>query len=172
MNEIGFRKIERIDLQKILNWRNSSRVRDNMISQEIIDENSHHAWHKDLDYKNSFAFIYCSNQVDVGIVTLKRKSSVSFDAGFYCGNENYLNDPINIYALIGIINLGFTNNFGYCITCVKKSNKKVLRLDQLLGFIIDDEFNDEFHHLKLNQEDFLKALKTLKLNPPNINNEI
>ena len=65
------RAVEERDLELLLSWRNSERIRANMYTSHLIGEAEHRAWFERLMREgDAFAFVFEANDVPLGVVNL------------------------------------------------------------------------------------------------------
>ena len=105
----SLRPLGRDDLELVLTWRNSDRVRSCMIYQKTIEWKDHLCWFEKLDKNFNKYYIYYNKEIAVGLVNLKNidVSNQICEAGMYCGNPDYINHMINILAPMRIYMLAF-----------------------------------------------------------------
>ena len=105
--DCNLRPIEWDDLEKILEWRNSERIRSNMYSDHIISLEDHRAWFENLKLHSTS--IYLSFEVQnqlAGLVyftDIDTKNSKS-NWGFYLGEENL---PKGSGTAMGVLGLEY-----------------------------------------------------------------
>lgn len=84
----SFRKLKKEDLERVLKWRNSDRVRENMYTDRLITLDEHQAWFErmeELQTSQHFIFEYCG--IPLGIVNITQIDSYNQKCswGFYIG---------------------------------------------------------------------------------------
>lgn len=89
--ECKLRHIESEDLERILQWRNSDRVRHNMYSDHLISMQEHRAWfERSKQQTSSVHLVFEAQGRALGLVyftDIDRKNDKSF-WGFYLGEED------------------------------------------------------------------------------------
>jgi UDP-4-amino-4,6-dideoxy-N-acetyl-beta-L-altrosamine N-acetyltransferase len=86
--QFSLRHVEERDLEKLLSWRNSNRIRANMFTDHIITVNEHHAWFNRLKQdQRSYALVFEIGHKPVGVVNINRIdcSNRTCYWGFYIG---------------------------------------------------------------------------------------
>lgn len=87
----NLRTLQQEDLEKVLEWRNSERIRINMYSDHIIDWEEHLAWFSRIKDKQDSSYCICElDQRPIGMIyftdiDLKNSKSVW---GFYLGETD------------------------------------------------------------------------------------
>ena len=82
--------IEEKDLRLILNWRNKSYIRNNMLNKHIISWEEHYKWFKKLENrKDQEVLLFILNGQNIGLVSF---TNIDFENkhcswGFYIGEE-------------------------------------------------------------------------------------
>jgi len=67
------REVEERDLERLLSWRNSERIRANMYSDHLITPEEHRTWFERLRLeRHAFSFVYEANGRPLGVVNLNR----------------------------------------------------------------------------------------------------
>ncbi|TCS83308.1 UDP-4-amino-4,6-dideoxy-N-acetyl-beta-L-altrosamine N-acetyltransferase [Tepidibacillus fermentans] len=87
------RPIEEEDLEMVLNWRNSERIRMNMYTDHLITMEEHRAWFQRLKEDNrNLTFIFEYMDEPVGVMNFNRIDNHNRNCtwGFYLGKENLL----------------------------------------------------------------------------------
>ncbi len=82
------RKLKSSDLEMVLNWRNSDRIRANMYTDQIITLEEHLAWYDKIKDDSSRIYLICEYQNQpIGLVNFTNidKKNNKCDWGFYLG---------------------------------------------------------------------------------------
>ena len=97
--DYALRSIEESDLEQLLVWRNSDRIRTKMLNQHIITMDEHRKWFDKISkYEKPQHFVseYKGNKVGYcGILSYDLENNVCKN-GFYIGEENAI--PVNAMA--------------------------------------------------------------------------
>lgn len=155
-NVVTFRKIDEFDIQLVRSWRNSDHVRLQMINQDYISPEQQISWFKTLHEKGEHHFIYSQGIHDVGVVSLKTLDSPGvFEAGIFCGRTDYLGNPINIAAAMGLYDYGF-QNLGNRRSRVRvlRENSSALRMNDFLGYERISEGDERVIELELTRDKY------------------
>lgn len=153
---INFTKLDSNVLKEILVHRNSDRIRKNMVSTELISEESHlnfcHNLKKD---KNNLYFLVRDEQELIGVVDFKNIDHIrhTYEPGGYCISHN--SDFPNLWGYVlsasTFICLKFKLYFPKIL--VKKDNHQALLFNTMkMGCILTDEDN-EYYYLSNNYLD-------------------
>jgi len=101
--------MQEIDLDRVLQWRNSDRIRWNMFSDHIISEEEHRLWFKQLIKEQNVYLVFQFNDRPAGLVyftDIDRHNNKCF-WGFYLGETGL---PKGTGLLMGYLGLEFVFN--------------------------------------------------------------
>lgn len=124
------------DLEMVLNWRNSERIRRNMLSDHLISWEEHQGWFAGLDQSRRIGLIFELNQRPVGLVNISGLDEINQKCtwGFYLGEEGL---PAGTGLLMGYHGLEYI----FAILQIRKLssqalafNHRSIRYHQKLGF--------------------------------------
>lgn len=170
LEEFRLRPITEGDLKKVLEWRNSQRVRANMYTDHIITVEEHRAWFAGLKEREDVIYlVFESKDRPLGMVYFteidKKKDNAIF--GFYLGETNL---PRGTGAIMGILGLRYAfRELGLRKLCSETFafNQPAVNFLKRLGFSEEGSFK---RHMKNdNYEDifsFVIFRKTWKGNEP------
>ena len=137
IGEYSMRPIEKKDLEQVLAWRNSERIRSVMFSDQIITMQEHLAWFeriKRLEIPVHFVFEYKNRPIGYISYSDIDKRSLT------CSSGTYLGEQAEIPELAGIILQFFTTQYAFEKLGMRKIwaysfayNKKIKKLDKLFG---------------------------------------
>ncbi|AEG59496.1 UDP-4-amino-4,6-dideoxy-N-acetyl-beta-L-altrosamine N-acetyltransferase [Desulforamulus ruminis] len=99
------RPMKEKDLEKVLGWRNSERIRSNMFSSHIITLDEHRAWFKSLTQKKKDIYmIFERENLPLGVVYFTNINFINNTCnwGFYLGEENLPKGTGLIMGYLGI----------------------------------------------------------------------
>jgi UDP-4-amino-4,6-dideoxy-N-acetyl-beta-L-altrosamine N-acetyltransferase len=85
------REVEERDLELLLSWRNSERIRANMYTSHLITEAEHRAWFERLTReRHAFAFLFEADHRPLGVVNLNQLDwrNKRCHWGFYLGETD------------------------------------------------------------------------------------
>jgi UDP-4-amino-4,6-dideoxy-N-acetyl-beta-L-altrosamine N-acetyltransferase len=139
------RPMEDSDLQQVLDWRNSERVRLCMRNQHIISPEEHAKWWAGLNWDRHVPLIFEYRGRPVGVVNVTQIDwqSGTCEWGFYLGEENM---PRGTGRLMGYEGLRFifeVMGLRKINSEVLTSNKKSLDYHYSLGFVIEGTLHDQ-----------------------------
>lgn len=156
--DLYFRKLRKGDLNLTLEWRNKPHVRNEMVSRKPISASEHNKWFEGIGTRNEQHFVYSQKNIDIGALNLKLcGDGVSFEAGIYCGREEYLGHSLNIYALISLYDYAFgPKRLSRAFGRVLETNLKARRLNSFLGYVEEGEISQGLVRLRLEKQTFLK----------------
>lgn len=142
--DYGFRKIEKIDLELLLNWRNSERIHKVMLTDHLITMEEHEKWFENISQYNplrNFIFTYKGKPIGYFGYTQYDSENMTCSPGSYIGEESSdipvdaglaLAYCVNEYAFVEL-------KMKTLISEVLDNNKRVLHLDKLLGYQVVGE---------------------------------
>lgn len=133
----GLRPIEEKDLELILHWRNSDRIRANMFTDHIIKMEEHRSWFDRLQKEQKDIYlVFEYNDNPVGIVNFIEMDSHNYTCkwGFYIGEEDV---PKGLGSIMGFMGLEYI--FEECNKCIVKGeafvfNEASINYHTKLGF--------------------------------------
>ncbi|WP_173918942.1 UDP-4-amino-4,6-dideoxy-N-acetyl-beta-L-altrosamine N-acetyltransferase [Halobacillus sp. Marseille-Q1614] len=158
----ALRHLEERDLSKVLQWRNSDRVRPHMFHDHFVSQKEHEQWFSSLDKNKDLFFIFEYQQSPVGVVYFKMESlrnpfgmrkgrglGTLCYWGFYLGEANVPKGTGTYMGVSGLDlafeHLGIRKLYAEVIAL----NERSIRFHQRLGF--KEEGVLKQHHLKNNQ---------------------
>lgn len=147
----SLRALEERDLRLILEWRNSNRVHEQMLTDHKITWEEHNNWFqrmKEQRIKRNFVFEYQGEPIGYIGYTEFDEEKHTCSPGAYMG-EN-VNAPMEaaLCLFYTSIEYAFTNlNMLRLNTDVFADNKRALKLDYFLGY---ERNSDEDHYVEKN----------------------
>jgi len=167
------RSIEESDLEQVLEWRNSERVRSNMYTDYIISLEEHRAWFLKIRNSSSTCYYVCEyDKQPIGVIyftNIDKKNQKSY-WGFYLGDENA---PIGSGYIMGFTALKYAFevlDFRKLCSEVFEFNIKSIKLHNKLGFQQEGYFVK--HILKKDRHEDVIALALFKDNWLNIKDNL
>lgn len=168
------RKLEKSDLNRILVWRNSDRIRVTMFTDHVITPEEHRKWFEDMDNSDKVYFIFELDCIPVGLSNFTEIDWLNNRCfwGFYIGETEV---PRGTGLLMGYLSMEYAfEQFKIRKVCshVLAGNKVSLNYHKKLGFSEEGLFkqhikkNDRYEdviYLALFNDDWLKN-KTILLN--------
>ncbi|MDD2620319.1 MAG: UDP-4-amino-4,6-dideoxy-N-acetyl-beta-L-altrosamine N-acetyltransferase [Syntrophomonadaceae bacterium] len=124
------------DLEIVLRWRNSERVRSYMFSDHIISLEEHKEWFKYLDSKRNVYLVFEYNQAAAGLVCfndIDNKNGLSY-WGFYLGETNI---PPGTGLLMGYLSMEYAFNILQTRKLCSRAfrlNERSIKFHKKLGF--------------------------------------
>lgn len=137
-NNYRLRRIEERDLEKVLKWRNSERIRSNMYNDHIITIDEHIAWYKRVEQESNNSYmIFELCEHPVGVVNFTNLDKVNRKClwGFYLGEENV---PCGTGMIMGHLGLTYAfSNLKVRKVCgeVFAFNLSSINFHKRLGFV-------------------------------------
>jgi RimJ/RimL family protein N-acetyltransferase len=162
---VTLKRIREEDLELVRYWRNSQKIRENMIYREYITPEMQKKWFDGINNYNNFFYIIQYNNDNIGLIDNKNTdwNLGSTESGLFLFDEKYYNTHIPIAASFILIEIGFyiLNGKDSHIK-VLRSNKKAINYNLKLGFVpFSDDPGKDYIEFILTRENFQK--KTLKL---------
>ncbi|MEE9443824.1 MAG: UDP-4-amino-4,6-dideoxy-N-acetyl-beta-L-altrosamine N-acetyltransferase [candidate division Zixibacteria bacterium] len=140
-----FRPIERRDLELVLKWRNSDRIRENMYTSHVISFDEHLKWFEKISTENkTLHFIFEVDNIPLGVVNITNIDNDNKKCvwGFYIGAENApqgCGSAMGFFALEHLFEkLGFHRVVGEAFAF----NADSVKYHKRLGFIEEGVFYD------------------------------
>ena len=138
--------IEEKDLRLILNWRNKSYIRNNMINNQIISWEEHYKWFEKLENrKDQEVLIFILNGQKMGLVSF---TNIDFENkhcswGFYIGEEMAPKGAGTFMAYNALNYAFYKYSFHKINSQVLSFNAASLRYHEKLGFDKSGILKDE-----------------------------
>lgn len=137
IGEYSMRPIEEKDLEQILVWRNSERVRSVMFTDHIISMEEHLAWFERIrrqEIPTHFVFEYENKPIGYISYIDIDKRNLTYSTGTYLGEQTEIPDLAGIAleyftAEYAFEKLGMRKSWAYCFAY----NKKILKLNKIFG---------------------------------------
>ena len=147
------RTMEEADLEKVLEWRNSERIRANMYTDHIITMDEHRAWFERIKQDQSVIYkIFEFRDHPVGVVCFtnidKRNNKCYW--GFYLGATDVPRGSGAVMEFLAIEHAFEEMNIRKLCCEIFAFNSNVIKLHKKFGFIEDGHFakhvlkNDEY----------------------------
>lgn len=139
----ALRPLEEGDLETVLRWRNTDRIRNSMYNNEIINLEQHQKWFKKISSsQKDYYFIFTINHTETGLVSF---NDVDFKNnhcywGFYIGEAEA---PSGSGTVMGYLALEWAFQqlkIGKVYGEVLLSNKTSILYHQKLGFCKEGHF--------------------------------
>lgn len=160
---ITLRRLGTADLELVREMRNSDGISRFMLYKQHITCEMQQKWFKSIDNTNNFYFIIEYLGEKIGLVNDKdidweNKTS---EGGLFIWDERYRNSIIPLFVSVCIIEMAFyVLNWEKSVIKVLKSNKQAVDYNLKLGFIIQNDFDDQTVQMVLTRENYeLKAKK-------------
>lgn len=137
-DEYAFRPMRRSDLELLLTWRNSNRIRGNMYSDHIISWEEHTAWFERTQNGNtSLHFIFESQGVPRGVVNVTAIDRAHGRCvwGFYIGDAEAPRGTGSAMGFFALEHLFETLGFHRVIGEAFAFNSDSINFHKRLGFI-------------------------------------
>ena len=145
------------DLETLRVFRNMPFVRQEMFCRAEIDVQTHHNWFSSLDRSKNFNFLYGQGGIDIGTVNLKNVDTTAgiAECGICVGNPSFLNNPLNIAALLFIYEYAFSNLYLQCLQAhIRPANIKAIKMNLSLGFKLEDSTANSY---RLTKNEYLNS---------------
>jgi len=139
-NEIliaSMRLIDFDDIQLLRYWRNLDHVRNRMIIKNLIHRDEQRKWFDSITNESTRYFIFSLGMNDIGCANLKEIDfyEKTFEGGIFCGDAQYLNHWINIWACLQIYDHAFFKlKLATSYATILIDNKVAVNLNEALGY--------------------------------------
>jgi len=153
MSQINIKQILSKDLIKIIKWKNSQILSNQIMSQKKqIDLETAKNWLKNnsTDKNQLIKGIYLEKKKKDILIGIVRLMFIDFEAkttelGIYIGDTNYHGRGFGKQALILILNEAFSNlNLDKVYLKVTESNLRAIKLYESLGFVCEGKLKNHF----------------------------
>ncbi|MCD6163592.1 MAG: UDP-4-amino-4,6-dideoxy-N-acetyl-beta-L-altrosamine N-acetyltransferase [candidate division Zixibacteria bacterium] len=137
INDFNLRKINEQDLETLLRWRNSDRVRTNMYTDHIISMKEHRAWFNRIkDESTALYLIFEHLEHPIGFVYFTQIDITISNCmwGFYLGERNVPNKSGTIMGYMSLNHIFDVNKLQRVNGEVLAFNKPSQKFFQRLGF--------------------------------------
>ena len=159
-------RIREEHLELVREWRNSEKIRNNMIYREYITSEMQSDWFKSINNYDNFYYIIYFKDEAVGLINNKNtdRSVGSSDSGLFLYNEKYYDTHIPIAASFILIEIGFYLLRGNDVKIqVLRSNKKAMEYNLKIGFELKEENPEkEFSDYILTLDSFTRKTQKLR----------
>jgi UDP-4-amino-4,6-dideoxy-N-acetyl-beta-L-altrosamine N-acetyltransferase len=130
-------KLEKSDLEMVLNWRNSERIRANMYTDYVISLEEHLGWYERIKRDKTCIYLICEyHNKPIGLINftnIDKKNNKCY-WGFYLGE---INAPLGSGSALGFLSMEYIYeviNIRKVCSEVLEFNKKSLNLHKKLNF--------------------------------------
>jgi UDP-4-amino-4,6-dideoxy-N-acetyl-beta-L-altrosamine N-acetyltransferase len=136
LNNGHLRQMNEADLEKVLSWRNSDRVRLNMLSTHVITNEEHRSWFFNLDHNTCRYLVFEYRQRPVGLVYFTEidRNNDRCKWGFYLGETDV---PSGTGLLMGCLSMEYVFsvlNIRKLCSQVLSNNETSIKYHHKLGF--------------------------------------
>jgi len=171
---ITLNRLTQNDLELLRKWRNSEKIRQNMIFRDEITPDMQLNWFESINNYNNFFYIIEFKSEKIGLIDNKGTDwqAGSTHSGLFIYEEKYINSQIPVAASLILMQIGY-HILNIQVTKIKvlTSNKLAISYNKQLGFVESkNEQINNFVEMVQTRESFNsktlvlhKAL--LKLNP-------
>jgi UDP-4-amino-4,6-dideoxy-N-acetyl-beta-L-altrosamine N-acetyltransferase len=142
-SDFRLRPIEERDLELVLEWRNSERVRSKMFESQLIPRENHWKWFASLQGSQSnYAWIFEYQEVEAGVVTLKRvdEKEDKWIWGCYLGDRKLVPKAGTIMGFMALEQFFDKMGLRLIIGEAVAANTHSLEFNKRIGFDIINEF--------------------------------
>jgi len=168
---IILKKLSLDKIELIRNWRNDPKISQYMDFKEYITPEMQSAWFNKINNESNLYYIINYNDKEIGLVYTKDINYIkkNAEAGIFIYDDEYLLTDIGFRAQLCNIDYVFENlNLNYLYGYVMSFNKKAIRFSKALGYLIDENQDEEKkQRYTLTKDRYLeyknKLLKLLKL---------
>jgi UDP-4-amino-4,6-dideoxy-N-acetyl-beta-L-altrosamine N-acetyltransferase len=143
LEEFSLRQLRQQDLSRVLDWRNSDRIRASVFNDTVISLEEHRAWFKRIQNSSEIVvLIFEHRAVPMGIISFTQIDPKNGKAlwGFYVGEKDR---PSGMGSALGYLGIryGFEDLRLRKVTSeVLCSNARSVGLHQKLGFVQEGHF--------------------------------
>jgi|688.fasta_scaffold560825_2 UDP-4-amino-4,6-dideoxy-N-acetyl-beta-L-altrosamine N-acetyltransferase len=137
------RPIQEIDIERVLDWRNSDRVRVNMYTDHIIGIEEHRAWFERMQHNENMLYLICEfKDHPIGLVCFTDIDRYNHNCfwGFYLGETDVLQGSGSSMEFLAL-------EYAFDILKIRKLccevfdfNEKVIKLHKKFSFVEEGRF--------------------------------
>ncbi len=147
------RQMKKEDLEQVLQWRNSERIRQSMYTDHIISESEHLAWFlRVMETKSSYHYVFEYDHNPIGVVNVNgiNQYNMTCHWGFYLGEITAPRGTATVMGIMAIDEIFYD-----------------LKMRKIIGEAIASNSDSITYHLRLGfaQEGILRE-QILKNNVP------
>ncbi len=161
----SLRTIEFDDIQLLRYWRNLDHVRHQMVAANYIERDGQRNWFDRLDTNIVRYFIFLLDTKDIGCANLTKInfSEKTFEGGVFCGDVNYLNHWVNIWACVKIYNHAFFElGLDTSYATILDDNKPALSLNKSLGYKFVEHTDKNIGRFVLTRSEYVIASEKIQ----------
>jgi RimJ/RimL family protein N-acetyltransferase len=150
--------LEEKDIELVRRWRNSNKVRDAMLYQELISKEQQEQWFHGLDSRQLYLLIREGEQ-KIGLISIKNIcwEERRGEAGIFIGEESYYGQSLAIFAILLLMDVCFQQfSFNSLSAKVKQGQLANLEMNRELGYRLLQE-DSKAYYLEVSKEDYLKS---------------
>lgn len=141
VNEFSFRRIEEVDLDILLQWRNSPRIHRMMLTDHLITREEHRGWFERIrNNQRSRNLMFCYKDVPIGYQGF---SVVDSDNGIYSPGS-YLGESQKIPPEAGVFMQFLSKEYAFfrlnanqLNVTILECNSKSLKINGFFGYIFN-----------------------------------
>ncbi|MCE2571543.1 GNAT family N-acetyltransferase [Motilimonas eburnea] len=150
--KVVLRAITEDDIETLRQWRNQDDIRSQMLDQQIITTQQQLAWFKglgQLDTQQHFALEYKGQLVGYANIKSPTKQSLrqaeqTLETGLYLGDKKYRGTFLAFCVALALTDYCFDElKAKQLIATVLPSNQAALNFNQQLGYVIDNQDNEQ-----------------------------
>lgn len=159
---IELSRLDMNDIELLRQKRNSQKIRERMVFQEIISEKQQLDWFRSIDnFHNLYLIIHYEGK-QIGVINGKNADfeTKTSEGGIFIWDEEYINSIVP--ALCSIIMHDY--NFYVCefektFIKVLKNNAAAITFNKLFGYeILDENTTDNFYNCVLTKERYIERI--------------
>ena len=161
----SLRSIGLDDIQLIRYWRNLDHVMHRMVVKKYIKRDDQQNWFESLDAKLVRYFIFSLDAKDIGCVNLTNinLAKKTFEGGIFCGDTNYLNHWVNIWACVKIYNFAFFDlGLDTSYATILGDNKTAINLNKSLGYKFVENTDENIERFVLTRSEYIVASEKIQ----------
>ncbi|MCX6827209.1 MAG: UDP-4-amino-4,6-dideoxy-N-acetyl-beta-L-altrosamine N-acetyltransferase [candidate division Zixibacteria bacterium] len=148
-DEFALRPMAENDLEQVLEWRNSDRIRINMYTDHVINMDEHRKWFTRVSQtKQSFHYIFELHHNPIGVINVNNLDRVNGRCvwGFYLGDATAPKGSGSAMGYFGLEEIFKKLGFRKVVGEAFAFNEESIRFHRRLGFIEEGQFRQ--HVLK------------------------
>ncbi|QGQ98479.1 GNAT family N-acetyltransferase [Paenibacillus psychroresistens] len=165
-NGIRLLRLTEEHIELVRNWRNDPKISQFMEFRDFITEEMQKKWFLSIDNKENYYFLIEYKHQLIGLTEIKKINFTdhSAEAGIFIYSEEYLNSMIPFQVTLSLLDFAFNYlNIVFINSYILKSNKRAIRFNKALGFVmLDAQEAIEKQHYRLFKDNFLLCTRKIR----------
>ncbi|GIP47413.1 hypothetical protein J53TS2_10040 [Paenibacillus sp. J53TS2] len=170
LGKVSLVPLQKEDIELVRRWRNAKHIQEYMSYREHITSQMQEKWFESLDKTKNFYYIILFENKKIGLSNIKNIDweERCGEGGIFIYDVNFQNSVVPYMSSLLITKLAFEElKFNYTYIHVLKSNKRAIRFNKSLGYLLapnqEDVENQKYTLTKEKYEVTFKQLEKIVL---------